>query len=254
MQWHKEILRGFRDNAAYEVGRYVILLIWPFALAGIYAGLSWLGTIHWNWRINAGLLLIAIIILCFTALKMIKQRPTATKARLSKLSRHLDERIEDGRAKIETIEQRRKESEPSATDVIRHEAWEKQQAEQGIAIHLPRANEVKRPIHYYYDQLQTLIQTGSEMLERLKDNTAPIPTEEQVAKWARQLDDVATCCATVAERQALKSSKIDMAFEDAFIHISAGALAEYYDRITDIFSKLTVGKSIAARIYKEDKT
>src|ERR1700676_2118939 len=73
MRWHKEMLRGLRDNAAYEVGRYVILLLWPFALAATYTGLSWLGTMRWNWRVNAGLLLIAVIILFITALKLIRQ-------------------------------------------------------------------------------------------------------------------------------------------------------------------------------------
>lgn len=113
MQWHKEVLRGIRDNAVYEMGRYTFLLIAPFVLAPIYTVLSRLGAWNWNWRIHAGLIFIAIIILCFTAWKLIRQRPTATKERLSKLSHHLDEEIEKGAGGIERLEQRRQKQEPT---------------------------------------------------------------------------------------------------------------------------------------------
>jgi hypothetical protein len=139
------------------------------------------------------------------------------------------------------------------SEAIRHEAFERRQAEEGIAIHLPRADEVKRPIHFYYDQFEALIQTGSEMLEKFNSNTAPMPAKGEVDEWARRLDDVATCCATVAERQALKNSRIGLAFEGAFLDIAAVTSGEHHDTITEIFSKLTVAKGIAARIHKEDK-
>jgi hypothetical protein len=83
MQWHKEMLRGFRDNAAYEVGRAVILLIAPFVLAPIYTVLSRLGAWNWNWRIHAGLIFIAIVILCVTAWKLVRRRPTEATVGLS---------------------------------------------------------------------------------------------------------------------------------------------------------------------------
>jgi membrane protein implicated in regulation of membrane protease activity len=63
MQWHKDMLRGFRDNAAYEGGRYLILAI----LAAVWPTIN--GIMHvfwdkpWYWKLNG--LLIAITAILF---------------------------------------------------------------------------------------------------------------------------------------------------------------------------------------------
>lgn len=89
-----------------------------------------------KWKKTALAALVAII-LAAAVWALIRQRPNARfKARLSKLSRHLDEQIEDGARRIEQIEERREEV---LTDAQRHEAWEKDQADKGVSIHLPRS-------------------------------------------------------------------------------------------------------------------
>lgn len=63
MRWHKDMLRGFRDNAAYEGGRYLILAI----LAAVWPTIN--GIMHvfldkpWYWKLNG--LLIGITAILF---------------------------------------------------------------------------------------------------------------------------------------------------------------------------------------------
>ncbi len=71
MQWHKEMLRGFRDNAAYEAGRYLILgvaaAVWPI-INGI---LHVYGAKPWYWKLNGGLMVLATLLLLAAVTKLI---------------------------------------------------------------------------------------------------------------------------------------------------------------------------------------
>ncbi len=79
MQWHKDMLRGFRDNAAYEGGRYLILAI----LAAVWPTIN--GIMHvfwdkpWYWKLNGLLIAITAILLVVALWKL---------ARIRKSQRH----------------------------------------------------------------------------------------------------------------------------------------------------------------------
>src|SRR5437763_1250015 len=74
MRWHKEMLRGFRDNAAYEGGRYLILALltaaWPIINSFLQR--------PWYWRLNFVLILVAIILFIIAIIKFSKVARTSS--------------------------------------------------------------------------------------------------------------------------------------------------------------------------------
>jgi|GEM_PF-6229722 len=79
MSWLRERGRSILDNAAYDVVRNVVLLLWPFIGPLIYLRLAQLGKLEWSWWVNAGLLLVSAIIISITAYKLIKKRSVAPR-------------------------------------------------------------------------------------------------------------------------------------------------------------------------------
>jgi hypothetical protein len=85
MQWHKEMVRGFRDNAAYEGGRYLILAL----LAAVWPTVN--GVLHvlwekpWYWKLNGALIAITAILFIAAIRKFIqasqKPLPVRTQAK-----------------------------------------------------------------------------------------------------------------------------------------------------------------------------
>jgi hypothetical protein len=65
MQWHKEMLRGFRDNAAYEGGRYLILAL----LAAAWPIINGILQKPWYWKLNGFLISVAVILLVVAIIK-----------------------------------------------------------------------------------------------------------------------------------------------------------------------------------------
>jgi hypothetical protein len=75
MQWHKEMLRGFRDNAAYEGGRYLILAL----LAAAWPIINGFLQKPWYWKLNGALIVIAIILFGVAIIKFSKLARTSSK-------------------------------------------------------------------------------------------------------------------------------------------------------------------------------
>jgi hypothetical protein len=72
MQWHRDMLRGFRDNAAYEGGRYLILAI----LAAVWPTIS--GILHvfwhkpWYWKLNGALIALTAVLFIIALWKLVR--------------------------------------------------------------------------------------------------------------------------------------------------------------------------------------
>jgi hypothetical protein len=72
MSWYKEMLRGCRDNAAYEGGRYVILAV----LAAIWPTINGILHVFWNkpwyWKLNGALIVLTVVLFIIALWKLVR--------------------------------------------------------------------------------------------------------------------------------------------------------------------------------------
>ena len=116
----------------------------------------------------------------------------------------------------------------------------------------------KHPAMAAYDDLDELVKQGEQMLqrlmlERLKKNEPPTPTESEFEKWNEELITVSESCATIDERNRLRaSSPLEVTDQEillAYTHVAK----EHYDTVEKLVSKLYVARGIMNRLRRETK-
>lgn len=149
MSFLRERGKSFLDNAAYDaISRWLWPGVWSFVMylaTAIYGWLSKIQEVHWNWRILAGLLFVAVAINIYAVATFVRRRPTKNKKQIETIR----EPQADELAPTPLVSEIRKAAierefgprnvPPALTEAQRHEAWEKDQAEKGISITLPRS-------------------------------------------------------------------------------------------------------------------
>jgi hypothetical protein len=98
----------------------------------------------------------------------------------------------------------------------------------------------KKPEIAAYDDFDGLVKEGDAMLEKLKNNKPPLPTETEVIQWNERLITLAESCATISERNRLRDGSV-MEIKDA---------AEIMQLYVDIPNKehYGIGEKLASKV------
>jgi hypothetical protein len=101
-----------------------------------------------------------------------------------------------------------------------------------------------------YDNFDELFKQGEAMLEKFKNNEAPLPTENQFQQWDKRLIALAESCATIEERNKLRvGNPVHVSSEDIMsLYMTVGT--EHWP-IERLVSKLIISREIMARLRRE---
>jgi hypothetical protein len=104
-----------------------------------------------------------------------------------------------------------------------------------------------------YDELDELVKQGDEILERLKKNEPPLPTESEFEQWNQRLITLAGSCATITERNRVRAGSVLNVADEEIMPVYLDVAAEHRDTAQKLVSKLKVAREIMERLRRENQ-